>query len=338
MFLFSLDCWCLNLHFWFVYSSFSIYIWFYFSSQDFLGSTVGRTVGPVVATYQDLSPSHVMRRGGANVWTVWLEISVTDVVMATTVLAATAAKVLNRRWQPVSLPCLVIFLDSDWLDPFSFQHAPVITLEETATLRVVSASALPTQRDTPVTGVRLVTGVMTPHPAARYTQIHTNTHKDTQDTHKETHKYTKYKQVYKDACWNKNAKLSTNKPNTHIHTNTQYTHTYLHKNADTHTNILAPFQPCSCSTAGSSTLQCDLTNGQCRCREGFNGKSCDQCAPGYQGYPACLVCGCHVAGTDEKFCNTTLNVCDCQITGECVCKVTQAVCLFVCWCVCVLVI
>lgn len=115
MFLFSLDCWCLNLHFWFVYSSFSIYIWFYFSSRDFLGSTVGRTVGPVVVTYQDLSLSHVMRRGGANVWTVWPEISVTDVVMATTVLAATAAKVLNRRWHPVSLPCLVIFLDSDWV-------------------------------------------------------------------------------------------------------------------------------------------------------------------------------------------------------------------------------
>lgn len=36
-----------------------------------------------------------------------------------------------------------------------------------------------------------------------------------------------------------------------------------------------------------------------------------------------------MAGTDEKFCNTTLNVCDCGHTGECVCKVTQA-CVVVC--------
>ncbi|XP_073344237.1 laminin subunit alpha-1 [Pagrus major] len=80
-------------------------------------------------------------------------------------------------------------------------------------------------------------------------------------------------------------------------------------------------KPCSCSAAGSSTPQCDLTNGQCQCRDGFSGKSCDLCAPGYHGYPACLACGCDEAGTDEKFCNTTLRVCDCRHTGECVCKV-----------------
>uniref|UniRef100_UPI0037E85A5F laminin subunit alpha-1 n=1 Tax=Semicossyphus pulcher TaxID=241346 RepID=UPI0037E85A5F len=79
-------------------------------------------------------------------------------------------------------------------------------------------------------------------------------------------------------------------------------------------------KPCSCN-AGSSAPQCDLTNGQCRCREGFSGRSCDQCAPGYYGYPECSACGCDVAGTDERFCNTTLRVCDCGHTGECVCKV-----------------
>ncbi|XP_068604397.1 laminin subunit alpha-1 [Brachionichthys hirsutus] len=80
-------------------------------------------------------------------------------------------------------------------------------------------------------------------------------------------------------------------------------------------------KPCNCSDAGSSSLQCDLTNGQCPCRGGFSGQSCDRCAPGYVGYPACSACGCDTAGTDEKFCNTTLQVCDCPRSGECVCKV-----------------
>ncbi|XP_037619286.1 laminin subunit alpha-1, partial [Sebastes umbrosus] len=80
-------------------------------------------------------------------------------------------------------------------------------------------------------------------------------------------------------------------------------------------------KPCSCSAAGSSAPQCEMTNGKCPCREGFSGRSCDQCAPGYHGYPACTVCGCDLTGTDEKFCNATLRVCDCRRTGECVCKV-----------------
>ncbi|KAK5897644.1 hypothetical protein CgunFtcFv8_015135, partial [Champsocephalus gunnari] len=76
-----------------------------------------------------------------------------------------------------------------------------------------------------------------------------------------------------------------------------------------------------CSSAGSPAPQCDLTNGQCPCSEGFSGPSCDRCAPGHHGYPACTACGCDPAGTDEKFCNNTLKVCDCTHTGECVCKV-----------------
>ncbi|XP_067434354.1 laminin subunit alpha-1 [Thunnus thynnus] len=83
-------------------------------------------------------------------------------------------------------------------------------------------------------------------------------------------------------------------------------------------------KPCSCNAEGSSAPQCDLTNGQCRCRDGFSGRLCDQCAPGHYGFPACSACGCDMAGTEEEFCNTTLKVCDCQHTGECVCKVGVA--------------
>ncbi|XP_074549755.1 laminin subunit alpha-1 [Halichoeres trimaculatus] len=80
-------------------------------------------------------------------------------------------------------------------------------------------------------------------------------------------------------------------------------------------------KPCSCSLSGSSASQCDLTNGQCLCTEGFSGRSCDQCAPGYYGYPECSACGCDTEGTEERFCNKTLGVCDCGPMGECVCKV-----------------
>uniref|UniRef100_UPI003AAA22B1 laminin subunit alpha-1-like n=1 Tax=Centroberyx gerrardi TaxID=166262 RepID=UPI003AAA22B1 len=77
---------------------------------------------------------------------------------------------------------------------------------------------------------------------------------------------------------------------------------------------------CDCSAAGSSAPQCDLTNGACPCREGFSGRSCGRCAPGFHGYPECTACGCDVAGTKTEFCNETLGVCDCLQAGECVCK------------------
>ncbi|XP_041824167.1 laminin subunit alpha-1 [Melanotaenia boesemani] len=85
-------------------------------------------------------------------------------------------------------------------------------------------------------------------------------------------------------------------------------------------NPITGCKPCSCSETGSSSTECDLVNGQCLCRDGFSGRSCDSCTPGYYGYPACSACGCDMAGTEETFCNATLEVCDCQHTGQCVCK------------------
>jgi len=34
---------------------------------------------------------------------------------------------------------------------------------------------------------------------------------------------------------------------------------------------------CDCSTKGSDTTDCDKTTGQCKCRNGFEGKKCDKC-------------------------------------------------------------
>ena len=35
---------------------------------------------------------------------------------------------------------------------------------------------------------------------------------------------------------------------------------------------------CKCNNVGSVTLQCDLENGECACKDGFIGEKCDACA------------------------------------------------------------
>uniref|UniRef100_A0A8C0V4Q9 Laminin subunit alpha 3 n=1 Tax=Cyanistes caeruleus TaxID=156563 RepID=A0A8C0V4Q9_CYACU len=44
---------------------------------------------------------------------------------------------------------------------------------------------------------------------------------------------------------------------------------------------------CQCHGAGVLGSDCDGSTGQCRCRTGFEGFSCDTCAPGYFQYPFC---------------------------------------------------
>lgn len=50
----------------------------------------------------------------------------------------------------------------------------------------------------------------------------------------------------------------------------------------------SPFPPgCQCSGQGCLDGSCDALMGQCVCRSGFQGYSCEQCAPGYFNYPLC---------------------------------------------------
>ena len=34
---------------------------------------------------------------------------------------------------------------------------------------------------------------------------------------------------------------------------------------------------CQCNPVGSVDLQCDITTGQCRCRDNIDGQNCDKC-------------------------------------------------------------
>ena len=174
---------------------------FHFFRRGSSGCRVGEAVKSVAVTNQDLYLSHVMRRGSASVWRAWLERSVTAVAMVTMVSMPTAAQVVKQsRWKSV---WLLSFLSQLWSGCylFSSQHALVITLEGTVTLRLVCASALPTLRETAATGVRQATGVMTPQLAARYTQIHTNTRKVHTHRHQNTQIHRKYRHTHTLTPW-----------------------------------------------------------------------------------------------------------------------------------------
>ncbi|XP_068093303.1 laminin subunit alpha-1 [Hyperolius riggenbachi] len=78
---------------------------------------------------------------------------------------------------------------------------------------------------------------------------------------------------------------------------------------------------CNCSTEGSSSLQCDLTTGQCFCRKEFAGQTCSNCLFGYRKYPSCIACDCDVQGTQSAWCDEGQNMCSCEEeTGSCACK------------------
>ena len=47
------------------------------------------------------------------------------------------------------------------------------------------------------------------------------------------------------------------------------------------------FSACNCFTAGSHLWNtCDQYGGQCKCKEGYGGRACDNCIPGYYGDPS----------------------------------------------------
>ncbi|XP_030839547.1 laminin subunit alpha-2 [Strongylocentrotus purpuratus] len=84
----------------------------------------------------------------------------------------------------------------------------------------------------------------------------------------------------------------------------------------------SPCRECRCSAIGTqpdSNNNCvkdersqvnDMNPGDCFCKEGYAGPSCDRCARGYRGYPDCEKCLCSNAGSSNE------DPCE----GPCVCK------------------
>jgi len=86
-----------------------------------------------------------------------------------------------------------------------------------------------------------------------------------------------------------------------------YTHSY---------DVVRGCADCDCNLQGirnaSTDLACDQSNGQCKCRENVTGQKCDQCAPGFYGFPNCQKCTCDSRGSVSDGCD--------PITGQCSCK------------------
>ncbi|XP_078319283.1 laminin subunit alpha-2-like isoform X3 [Crassostrea virginica] len=80
-----------------------------------------------------------------------------------------------------------------------------------------------------------------------------------------------------------------------------------------------PCRPCRCEVTLGSTGKCVPDDrmmsegkrpGDCLCKEGYGGPTCQECALGYYGYPYCKPCPCNSAGTLSSR----------QCSGNCVCK------------------
>ena len=71
-------------------------------------------------------------------------------------------------------------------------------------------------------------------------------------------------------------------------------------------------------SSGKADLQCNLTTGQCPCRENIVGRMCEQCLRGYAYFPHCQFCNCDVRGVTEQFCDPYSAKCFCKenVRGE----------------------
>ena len=81
---------------------------------------------------------------------------------------------------------------------------------------------------------------------------------------------------------------------------------WLHNGAD----------DCNCNKQGSTDLKCNARGGQCPCREGVYGRTCEKCKPGFFSFSSkgCSSCECNRRGTvdAEQVCNRDDGKCECR--------------------------
>ncbi|XP_076046327.1 laminin subunit alpha isoform X4 [Oratosquilla oratoria] len=74
-------------------------------------------------------------------------------------------------------------------------------------------------------------------------------------------------------------------------------------------------EECQCSRLGIRDLQyqCDLTTGQCKCKDNVVGRRCDRCAAGFWSFPFCQLCDCDIRGTEDDICFQEDATCYCKL-------------------------
>ncbi|XP_041363873.1 laminin subunit alpha-2-like [Gigantopelta aegis] len=77
-------------------------------------------------------------------------------------------------------------------------------------------------------------------------------------------------------------------------------------------------QACDCNRTGSSSLQCNLTDGNCICKTGVIGKHCSSCADGNTNFSpsGCTDCGCSPVGSASPVCDRQNGQCTCRDNVE----------------------
>lgn len=72
---------------------------------------------------------------------------------------------------------------------------------------------------------------------------------------------------------------------------------------------------CECDELGSESSECDLNNGQCKCRPNVIGRQCNQCKDSYWNLKSgngCTECNCDSVGSVSLSCNVQTGQCECQ--------------------------
>uniref|UniRef100_H2YEQ8 Usherin n=1 Tax=Ciona savignyi TaxID=51511 RepID=H2YEQ8_CIOSA len=93
-------------------------------------------------------------------------------------------------------------------------------------------------------------------------------------------------------------------------------------------SLVTGCEACNCDPRGTSLgdqlspneLVCDSNSGQCACLPSREGRSCNQCSPGFylpgNNETGCLVCDCHPVGSVSQTCNNVTGMCPCKPEQE----------------------